>query len=299
MAQTSWDYVYTQEQTTSDTWTALSEGSTTGMTLGSSGTTSYYRLTKSLNFTNTTAGGSGLTILGTVYLYLPAGVNITCVGANASGATGAGAGIELAEGNTLYIIGGGNGATVTATGGNAANGGNGGNGDDIYTNDDNTFLPGSGGNGGNGGGGAGAGIGSRGGNGGAGGTGGQRNGSSGEETTQIGVDGNPGSAGSSAENMGQLFVDQTYGITVTATGGVTGAQVAIGGARGKTGSQHPGSNLYLGSGGGGGGAGGFGGAAANIGTGGPGGGGGGGGAAGNVVYIYVLRNLKRLLPCWS
>ena len=63
MAQTSWDYVYTQEQTTSDTWTALSEGSTTGMTLGSSGTTSYYRLTNSLNFTNNTAGGSGLTIL--------------------------------------------------------------------------------------------------------------------------------------------------------------------------------------------------------------------------------------------
>ena len=132
MAQTSWDYVYTQEETTSDTWTALSEGSTTGKTLGGSGTTSYYRLTKSLNFTNTTASGSGLTILGTVYLYLPAGVNITCVGANASGATGAGAGIELAEGNTLYIIGGGNGATVTATGGNAANGGNGGNGNNAY-----------------------------------------------------------------------------------------------------------------------------------------------------------------------
>jgi len=285
MAQTSWDYVYTQEETTSDTWTALSEGSTTGKTLGGSGTTSYYRLTRSLNFTNTTAGGSGLTILGTVYLYLPAGVNITCVGANANGTTGAGAGIELTEGNTLYIIGGGNGATVTATGGKAANGGNGGNGDDIYTNDNNTFLPGSGGNGGNGGGGAGAGIGSRGGNGGAGGTGGPRNGSAGEETTQIGVDGNPGSDGSSAENMGQLFVDQTYGITVTATGGATDAQVATGGARGKTGSQHPGSNVYLGSGGGGGGAGGFGGAAANIGTGGPGGGGGGGGAAGNVAWV--------------
>ena len=155
MAQTSWDYVYTQEETTSDTWTALSEGSTTGKTLGGSGTTSYYRLTKSLNFTNTTAGGSGLTILGTVYLYLPAGVNITCVGANASGATGAGAGIELAEGNTLYIIGGGNGATVTATGGNAANGGNGASGVNATLEYDEKCLPGSGGNGGNGGGGAG------------------------------------------------------------------------------------------------------------------------------------------------
>ena len=285
MAQAnSWESVYTQEQTTADDWTVLSEGSTTGKTLGGTSTTTYYRLTKSLNFTNTNAGGSGLTIKGTVYLYLPWGVSITCVGHDAVGTTGAGAGIELTEGNKLYIIGGGTGCSVTATGGKAANGSNGGNGDDIYTNDNNTFLPGSGGNGGNGGGGAGAGIGSRGGDGGAGGAGGPRNGNSGEETTQIGVDGNPGSDGSSAENMGEFYVDQTYGITVTATGGSTDAQVATGGARGKTGSQHPGSNVYLGSGGGGGGAGGFGGAAANIGTGGPGGGGGGGGAAGNSAW---------------
>ena len=286
MAQAnSWESVYTQEQTTADDWTVLSEGSTTGKTLGGTNTTTYYRLTKSLNFTNTNAGGSGLTIKGTVYLYLPWGVSITCVGHDAVGTTGAGAGIELTEGNKLYIIGGGTGCSVTATGGKAANGSNGANGDDIYTNDNNTFLPGSGGNGGNGGGGAGAGIGSRGGDGGAGGAGGPRNGSAGEETTQIGVDGNPGSDGSSAENMGEFYVDQTYGITVTATGGSTDAQVATGGARGKTGSQHPGSNVYLGSGGGGGGAGGFGGAAANIGTGGPGGGGGGGGAAGNVAWV--------------
>mgnify|MGYP006908899559 CR=1 FL=1 len=83
---------------------------------------------KSLNFTNSNAGGSGLKIQGTVYLYLPAGISITCQGANASGSAGAGAGIELSSGNTLYIIGGGTGTTVTATGGNAANGSNGGNG---------------------------------------------------------------------------------------------------------------------------------------------------------------------------
>ncbi len=280
MAQTSWDYVYTQEETNSDTWTALSEGSTTGMTLGGSGTTSYYRLTKSLNFTNTTAGGSGLTILGTVYLYLPAGVNITCVGANASGATGAGAGIELTEGNTLYIIGGGNGATVNATGGNAANGGNGGNGQDAAIIDGwdtcSGVAVGGGGAGGNGGGGAGAGIGSRGGNGGAGGS------AEGMEWFYAtfgvkGADGGSGSAGTSAQSMGQLFV--VNGFTVNATGGSQGSAGTAGSA-GKSCMRY-GGNEYSVTGGGGGGAGGFGGAAANIGTGGPGGGGGGGGAKGS------------------
>ena len=280
MAQTSWDYVYTQEQTTSDTWTALSEGSTTGKTLGASGTTTYYHLTKSLNFTNTTAGGSGLTILGTVYLYLPAGVNITCVGANANGATGAGAGIELTEGNTLYIIGGGNGATVTATGGNAANGGNGANGQDAAIIDGwdkcSGVAVGGGGAGGNGGGGAGAGIGSRGGNGGAGGS------AEGMEWFYStfgakGADGGSGSAGTSAQSMGQLYV--VNGFTVNATGGSQGSAGTAGSA-GKSCMRY-GGNEYSVTGGGGGGAGGFGGAAANIGTGGPGGGGGGGGAKGS------------------
>ena len=282
MAQTSWDYVYTQEETTSDTWTALSEGSTTGKTLGGSETTSYYRLTKSLNFTNTTAGGSGLTILGTVYLYLPAGVNITCVGANANGATGAGAGIELTAGNTLYIIGGGNGATVTATGGNAANGGNGARGVNATLEYDEKILPGSGGNGGNGGGGAGAGIGTRGGDGGAGGAGATAN-SIENEGTNHGVDGNAGSAGYTAGNMGEFYVENTNGITVTATGGSAATSGGAGGDRGWNAAQDP-YNQYTASGGGGGGAGGFGGAAANIGTGGPGGGGGGGGAAGNSAW---------------
>ena len=280
MAQTSWDYVYTQEETNSVTWTALTEGSTTGKTLGGSGTTSYYRLTKSLNFTNTTAGGSGLTILGTVYLYLPAGVNITCVGHDAVESTGAGAGIELTESNTLYIIGGGNGATVTATGGNAANGGNGGNGQDAAIiggwDTCSGVAVGGGGAGGNGGGGAGAGIGSRGGNGGAGGS------AEGMEwfysTFGVkGADGGSGSAGTSAQSMGQLFV--VNGFTVNATGGSKGSAGTAGSA-GKSCMRY-GGNEYSVTGGGGGGAGGFGGAAANIGTGGPGGGGGGGGAKGS------------------
>ncbi len=280
-AQDEWATVYMQTQTKQSDWTALSAGSTTGRTLGSAGNTTYYYVTSNLSFTNSTAGGSGLTIQGTVYLYVPEGMTLTCTGANASGQTGAGAGIEVALGNSLYFLGSG---TVNATGGNAANGGNGGKGDDAYMITDNTILGGSGGTGGNGGGGAGAGIGTRGANGGSGGRGGQRTGKTGDEKTQKGVDGNAGSAGSTAGAMGSIYVYQTLSTAINATGGSAGSNGA-GGNGGQTASQHPGSNVYMAAGGGGGGAGGFGGAACNIGTGGPGGGGGGGGAAGNVAWV--------------
>ena len=252
-----WDAVYTMTQTTSSNWTALDAGSTTGQTLGSAGTTTYYYVNSNLTFTNSSVGGSGLTIRGTVYLYVPEGMTVTCAGTNASGLTGGGAGIELTEGNTLYLVGGG---TVNATGGNAANGGNGGNGYDAECTYDTSILGGSGGTGGNGGGGAGAGIGTRGANGGSGGAGGQRNGSYGQETTQYGVDGNAGNAGGTAGSMGTLYVVTSF-VNLNASGGSAGSN-GIGG-----------------------GAGGFGGAASNIGTGGPGGGGGGGGAAGNVWWV--------------
>ena len=279
-AQDEWATVYKQTQTTEANWTALSAGSTTGNTLGSAGATTYYYANSNLSFTNTAAGGSGLTIRGTVYLYVPEGKTVTCTGANASGLTGGGAGIELTEGNTLYLVGGG---TVNATGGKAANGGNGGNGSNAECTYDVSILGGSGGNGGNGGGGAGAGIGTRGGNGGNGGAGGQRNGSYGQETTQYGVDGNGGIAGGTAGRMGT--VNKMGNTILNAQGGAAGSN-GTGGGRGLTASQHPGSNVYMASGGGGGGAGGFGGAASNIGTGGCGGGGGGGGAAGNVAWVW-------------
>jgi len=278
-----WATVYRLTQTKQSDWTALSAGSTTGWTLGSAGNTTYYYATGNLSFTNSNDGGSGLTILGTVYLYVPEGVTVTCTGHNASGTTGAGAGVELAAGHSLYLIGGG---TLNATGGNAENGRNGGNGYDaeVNTSTDQYILGGSGGTGGNGGGGAGAGIGTRGGNGGTGGSGGQRTGSYTDETTQYGVDGNPGSAGSTAGVMGTLYVYEALAPTVNANGGSQGSS-GSGGGGGRTASQHPGSNVYMASGGGGGGAGGFGGAASNIGTGAPGGGGGGGGAAGNVAWV--------------
>ncbi len=97
-----WDVVYMQTQTTAANWTALDAGSTTGKTLGKAEAVTYYYVTSNLSFTNATAGGSGLTILGTVYLYVPEGKTLTCTGANASGQTGADAGIELTQGNTLY-----------------------------------------------------------------------------------------------------------------------------------------------------------------------------------------------------
>ena len=120
-----WDVVYAQTQTTPANWKPLNGSSKTGQTLGSAGTTTYYYASSNFSFTNSNAGGSGLTIKGTVYLFVLSGKTLTCKGANASGATGAGAGIEVAAGNTLYLLGGG---TINATGGNAANGGNGGNG---------------------------------------------------------------------------------------------------------------------------------------------------------------------------
>ena len=151
MAQNEWDAIYTQTQTTSADWTALNGGSTTGRTLGNAGATTYYYATSDLSFTNSNAGGSGLKIQGIVYLYVPSGKTITCTGANANGQMGAGAGIELAVGNSLYLIGGG---TINARGGNAANGSNGSDGTDATGYDGDWTQTGAGGNGGNGGGGA-------------------------------------------------------------------------------------------------------------------------------------------------
>ena len=292
MAQSTnngWNAILSQTQTTSDNWTPITEGTTQGKILGAaqsgSNATYYYYVTKSLNFTNNRTdndddGNSGLKIHGTVYLYVPAGLTITCEGANADGRTGAGAGIELASGNTLYIIGGG---TVNARGGNAANGGNGRNGTNAgFDEQADKVWPGTGGQGGNGGGGAGAGIGSRGGTGGTGGAGGDGPVYS-ESSKHDGIDGSEGGTGGTATAMGNLYV--ANGTTVNATGG---SQASTGGTGGNGGSnilRDGGTNDSM-AGGAGGGGGGFGGAASNIGTGGCGGGGGGGGAGGSVASAY-------------
>ena len=276
-AQANWEEVYAMTNTTEANWTALPEGTTAGATIGMAGATTYYYADANLSFTNSTVGGSGLTILGNVYLYLPHGVTVTCTGANASGQTGAGAGIELTEGNSLCLLGKG---AVNATGGNAANGGNGANGHNAsYSSSEGAAWVGGGGTGGNGGGGAGAGIGTRGGTGGAGG--------SAPESeiyyktwVENGVAGSAGGAGLTADAMGNLYVSD--GITVNVTGGSRGAAGTAGSA-GKS-YLYVGYYVYSFPGGGGGGAGGFGGAASGIGTGGPGGGGGGGGAKGSHTW---------------
>ena len=280
------DEVSLHTQSGQSEWTALTAGSTTGQTIGSAGNTTYYYASGNLSFTNSNAGGSGLTIRGTVYLYIPTGMTITCTGANADGRIGGGAGVELTAGNTLYLLGGG---TLNATGGNGANGANGAGGVDasgIYGMD---TRPGSGGNGGDGGGGAGAGIGTGGGTGGGHGYRGVNDNIYQNDPAyntgnrhHNGVDGNPAGNGSTADAMGTLYVCQATGTTVNATGGNAGSP-GSGGGRGHGRIDDDDYNYSV-SGGGGGGAGGFGGAACNIGTGGPGGGGGGGGAAGAVDY---------------
>ena len=63
-AQANWDAVYTMTHTNSGNWTALNAGSTTGQTIGSAGNTTYYYVDGNLSFTNSNAGGSGLTIQG-------------------------------------------------------------------------------------------------------------------------------------------------------------------------------------------------------------------------------------------
>ena len=45
-AQASWDEVYAMTGTTSANWTQLSAGSTTGQTIGTAGTTTYYYASK-------------------------------------------------------------------------------------------------------------------------------------------------------------------------------------------------------------------------------------------------------------
>ena len=281
--QEEWDVVCRQTNTRQNQWTALPFGTSMGTTIGTAGATTYYYATGDRTFINANAGGSGLTILGTVYLFIASGQTITCKGANASGQTGSGAGIELTEGNSLFLLGQGN---VNAIGGNAAGGGNGTNGSDAGW-DNSNYWSGTGGSGGNGGGGAGAGIGTRGGQGGAGAASVVS-----AYSTAGGGSGSGGAAGATAGGMGELYVVQSFG-SLTATGGVAASRGGSAGSAGKSILDDDTSNNYGAAGGGGGGGGGFGGAASNIGTGGPGGGGGGGGASGNLDWAgtgyYVVK----------
>ena len=250
-ADGGWELVYRQTKTTSANWTALNAGSSTGYTIGTAGTTTYYYATDNLSFTNSTVGGSGLTIRGTVYLYIPSGKTVRCTGAKANdtGITGGGAGVELAAGNTLYLLGDGR---LEATGGDGESGNRGDHGEDANFEYDKYCQPGSGGRGGDGGGGGGAGIGTRGGNGGAGGAGGSAKRDANEGTNK-GVAGSPGSNGDTAGSMGTLYVYQGWNLSVVVKGGGAGWFTSARSNRGKNAAEDPG-NQYAASGGGGGGA---------------------------------------------
>ena len=297
-----------QVKTITSEWTHITAGSTTGYELKDD----YYYVSEDLTFTNTISGdgqGSGMYVQSgrTVTLYIPAGVTLTVKGADASGTTGAGAGILLPEGSTLNIIGAG---TLVATGGNAANGQDGSRGTDGRLLDeesvDEWFLGkkiycGYGGAGGYGGGGAGAGIGTAGGQGGAGASApatASESYAEWEGGDLPGVVGVAGGEGGTAAAMGTLNIEAT--ITQNINGGTMGTGGAAGwpgnvsttdgeiefyGDEFENGIPIPTSDItdmqaVAGGGGGGGGAGG--GSAQAIGTGGAGGGGGASGASGSA-----------------
>ena len=109
---------------------------------------------------NAAAGASALTVKSAgagegsiVVIDIQGGHTLTVKGGDATGKTGAGAGILLPEGMTLFVTGKGK---LNATGGNAANGGNGWSGQDAYQEqkENKRFWNGRGGDGGYGGGGS-------------------------------------------------------------------------------------------------------------------------------------------------
>lgn len=256
-------------------WNNITQGSSSGKTLQSGN----YYITQNIEFSNS-ACNNGLTIAdgATVHIFVPRGVTLTARGGNASGRSGAGAGIYLPKGSSLFLEGHGK---VVAWGGNAANGCNGNRGGNAGRDESRGIWPGNGGSGGDGGGGAGAGVGTRGADGGYGGSGGYT--STVDWQNHDGVQGNKGNEGYTAAEMGNLYVDLTSGVQLDAHGGSQGSTGGNGGGGGSNYVREGGNNYSM-AGGGGGGGGGFGGFAQDIGTGGCGGGGGGGGSAGSTRW---------------
>ena len=159
----------------------------------------------------------------TVVIYIPKGKKLTANGADASGTTGAGAGIEVPTNSTLIVTGGGE---LDARGGDAANGVGGGNGSSgSFRSGLDYWTAGTGGGGGAGGGGGGAAIGGVGGTGGTGGGGGtswenECHYFSANEYTANGSGGNGGSGGGNGTSSGTLYL--LGSLNATATGGGTG-----------------------------------------------------------------------------
>lgn len=148
---------------------------TPGQTLGVAGQTTDYFIADNLSVVGSVGNPNpaGIVIAGRVNLYFEAkdnkteGPTLSATGGSSTNQLGAGAGIEVIEGNELYVYGRG---TLIAQGGNvdwyshSFTPGNGG----PISKDGIKFHSGSGGYGGNGSGGSGAGIGTNGANGGVG-----------------------------------------------------------------------------------------------------------------------------------
>ena len=277
----------------------ITQGSMSGYTMTDGNT---YVIQNSVSFSNSTAGGSGMTVEdgATVVIFVPSNVTLTAMGANGSGQTGGGAGILVPETSTLIITGEG---TVNASGGNAGDGGNGGDGlvgslatkyNGQYKQGTGKGSSGIGGSGGDGGGGAGAGIGGTGGYGGSGGNGGVAKVISSYVTYQnFPGDGNAGTKGTSGEPgraMGYCYViGSTVVIASNGNSGVAGRAGSI------ADGVHEANGYYeadfASCGGGGAGGGGAGSApSCSMGGGGASGGGGGGGGSGALTAGFCLSS---------
>ena len=254
---------------------------------------------------NTTINGrdcqSALIVSGDVTIMIEKGVTLTVRGGNASGMTGAGAGIELPEGSSLMIGGSGK---IEATGGSASKGEYGRSGGNASVWDDEDpknphfgtdwCENGWGGAGGNGGGGAGAGIGGKGGNGGNGGEGGWAYSIKADgDAPRSGWSGSSGKSGTNGGNCGSVTICGS--VTCDIAGGSAYKDIMSGGGYGDYG-WYQWFRYYLAFGGGGGGAGGNGYPGAKIGNGGAGGGGGGGGGSG-IITRWV--EVDDFYDCWG
>ena len=222
----------------------VTEGSTSGYTMTDGNT---YVIQNSVSFSNSTAGGSGMTVEdgATVVIYVPTGVTLTATGANGSGQTGGGAGIRVPETATIVITGEG---SICVTGGDAGDGTNGENSHEWF-----------GGAGGDGGGGGGTGIG------GIGGLGGKAS----------------GGAGGKSESMGNVYVLGAISVSAFKGQGGSAGRGGSGGSGAQTGS---GDGYYYTHGGGGGGGGAGSPPLFAIGSGGSAGGAGGQGRNGSYGY---------------
>ena len=82
----------------------ITQGSTSGYTMTDGNT---YVVQNAVSVSNSTAGGSGMTVAdnATVVLYIPTNVTLTATGANGNGQTGGGAGIRVPVTATFVITG--------------------------------------------------------------------------------------------------------------------------------------------------------------------------------------------------